>query len=52
VRRFNPMPSAYADHWKSYERLLLPLAGDGHDIDKALGCSYPLGAPAEELMSQ
>jgi hypothetical protein len=43
VRSFNPKPDAYADRWKSYERLLLPLAADGVTIDRILGCSYPLG---------
>ncbi len=30
------------EHWRVYERLLLPLASDGKTIDRILGCSYPL----------
>lgn len=46
VRRFDPTPNSFAANWKSYERVLLPLAGNGRDIDKILGCSYPLGDQA------
>ena len=42
TRRYNPVPGTFMDHWRIYERLLLPLANDGNLIDKILGCSYPL----------
>lgn len=42
TRRYNPVPGTFMDHWRIYERLLLPLANDGRNIDKILGCSYPL----------
>lgn len=42
TRRYNPVPGTFMDHWRIYERLLLPLANDGRSIDKILGCSYPL----------
>lgn len=42
TRRYNPVPGTFMDHWRIYERLLLPLANDGKTIDKILGCSYPL----------
>lgn len=42
TRRYNPVPGTFMDHWRIYERLLLPLANDGRTIDKILGCSYPL----------
>lgn len=35
--------------WSRYERLLLPLATDGHMIDMLMGCSYPLDARADML---
>lgn len=43
IRSFDPAPEAFAEVWKTYERLLLPLAADGQVIDRILGCSYPLG---------
>jgi hypothetical protein len=42
TRQYNPMPGTFMDHWRVYERLLLPLASDGQTIDRILGCSYPL----------
>ncbi|MGH6892215.1 MAG: PAS domain-containing protein [Dongiaceae bacterium] len=42
TRHYNPTPGTFMDHWKVYERLLLPLATDGGTIDRVLGCSYPL----------
>jgi hypothetical protein len=43
TRRYNPTPGTFMEHWRIYERLLLPLAADGSRIDRILGCSYPLG---------
>jgi len=43
IRHYNPTPGTFMDHWRDYERLLLPLASDGRKIDRILGCSYPLG---------
>jgi hypothetical protein len=43
TRHYNPAPGTFMDHWRVYERLLLPLATDGKAIDRILGCSYPLG---------
>ncbi len=43
IRSFDPAPEAFAEIWKTYERLLLPLAADGEAIDRIMGCSYPLG---------
>jgi|SRR5215813_6336174 len=42
TRNYNPEPGTFMDHWRIYERLLLPLATDGIKIDRILGCSYPL----------
>jgi hypothetical protein len=42
TRRYNPTPGTFMEHWRIYERLLLPLAGDGETIDRILGGSYPL----------
>jgi hypothetical protein len=42
IRRFDPKPGSFMDHWRVYERLLLPLASDGKVIDRILGCSYPM----------
>jgi hypothetical protein len=42
TRRYNPNPGSFMDHWRVYERLLLPLARDGKAIDRILGCSYPM----------
>ena len=42
TRRYNPMAGSFMEHWRVYERLLLPLASDGKKIDRILGCSYPL----------
>lgn len=47
TRRYSPAPHTFMDHWRSYERLLLPLAGDGHQIDMILGGSYPLADSPE-----
>jgi hypothetical protein len=41
MRRYNPTPGTFMDHWRVYERLLLPLASDGKAIDRILGCSFP-----------
>lgn len=46
-RRYNPAPDTFQDQWRSYERLLLPLAGDGREIDVILGGSYPLAGRSE-----
>jgi len=43
IRHYDPAPGSFMEHWKTYERLLLPLATDGNQIDRILGCSYPLG---------
>jgi hypothetical protein len=43
TRQYNPAPGTFMDHWRVYERLLLPLATDGKKIDRILGCSYPMG---------
>src|SRR5690349_9899342 len=42
TRRYSPQPGAFMDHWRLYERLLLPLASDGKAVDRILGCSYPM----------
>jgi hypothetical protein len=42
TRHYDPVPGTFMDHWRIYERLLLPLAGDGKAIDRILGCSYPI----------
>jgi hypothetical protein len=42
TRHYNPQPGSFMDHWRVYERLLLPLASDGKTIDRILGCSYPM----------
>jgi hypothetical protein len=42
TRRYNPHPGTFMDHWRVYERLLLPLASDGNGIDRIMGCSYPM----------
>ena len=42
TRHYNPNPGTFMDHWRVYERLLLPLAADGNTIDRILGCSYPM----------
>lgn len=42
TRHYNPTPGTFMDHWRIYERLLLPLATDGQAIDRILGCSFPL----------
>lgn len=42
TRKYNPSPGSFMDHWRVYERLLLPLASDGKAIDRILGCSFPL----------
>ncbi|MEZ5830348.1 MAG: PAS domain-containing protein [Dongiaceae bacterium] len=42
TRHYRPVPGAFMEHWRIYERLLLPLASDGKTIDRILGCSYPL----------
>jgi hypothetical protein len=42
TRKYNPSPGSFMDHWRVYERLLLPLATDGRTIDRILGCSFPL----------
>lgn len=42
TRRYSPAPGTFMEHWRIYERLLLPLARDGNSIDRILGCSYPL----------
>ena len=42
TRRYNPTPGTFMDHWRVYERLLLPLANDGETVDRILGGSYPL----------
>jgi hypothetical protein len=42
TRHYDPLPGTFMDHWRVYERLLLPLASDGQTIDRILGCSYPL----------
>jgi hypothetical protein len=47
TRRYNPVPGTFMDHWRIYERLLLPLANDGRTVDKILGCSYPLAERAK-----
>jgi hypothetical protein len=41
TRHYDPTPGTFMDHWRTYERLLLPLASDGKTIDRILGCSYP-----------
>jgi hypothetical protein len=41
TRHYNPTPGAFMEHWRVYERLLLPLATDGKTINRILGCSYP-----------
>jgi len=41
TRHYSPTPGAFMDHWRVYERLLLPLAADGQTIDRILGCSFP-----------
>lgn len=40
TRRYNPTPGM--EHWRVYERLLLPLSNDGETVDRILGGSYPL----------
>ena len=42
TRRYSPAPGTFMEHWRIYERLLLPLATDGSTIDRILGCSFPL----------
>ena len=42
TRHYSPAPGTFMDHWRIYERLLLPLSGDGATVDRIMGCSYPL----------
>jgi hypothetical protein len=42
TRRYSPAPGTFMEHWRIYERLLLPLATGGKAIDRILGCSFPL----------
>jgi hypothetical protein len=42
TRRYDPTPGTFMEHWRVYERILLPLASDGETVDRILGGSYPL----------
>lgn len=42
TRRYDPTPGTFMEHWRVYERLLLPLGSDGEAVDRILGGSYPL----------